>query len=132
MMLAPSYFFVEKQTPVFHTSTKNQQVALLREYIVGNLDQPINLTQMEAISGLSARVLQKEFKSTYDCSPIQWLREQRLSKASQLLRNPSAGTTVSSVAAACGFDDFSEFARRYRALYHELPSETLKKSLLGG
>jgi len=130
MMLAPSWFFAAIESPLLHSASKEKQLTHLCEYITSNLDQPLSLTTLESISGLSGRVLQKEFKKTHDCAPLQWVREQRLAKARHLLNMPTAYTTVSSVAAQCGFDNFSDFARRYSLLYQELPSETLKKALL--
>lgn len=101
----------------------------LCEHLANNLGQPLNLSDLEELSGISARVLQQEFRKRTGYSPLQWLREQRLEKARQLLSAPNQTTRVSQVALVCGFDSFSDFASRYRLRFGELPSETLRRAL---
>ena len=127
MMLAPKHFFSE--TVLSELRPRNRILDHLCDYVSGNLDQTFNLTKLELVSGISARVLQLEFKKRYATTPLQWVREQRLSKAHELLNNPLISTTVSEVAATCGFDNFGDFAKRYAVAYGELPSQTLKKAL---
>jgi len=128
MMLAPDCFFSGNNIDAAVGHPKKRMLDNLCDYIVGNLDQPFDLTRLELISGMSARMLQLEFKKRYAATPLQWVREQRLIKAHALLRNPQMTTTVSTIAADCGFDNFSDFAKRYAAVFGELPSETLKKA----
>jgi AraC-like DNA-binding protein len=128
MMLAPELFFPEESDRRKNGKARVDVINFLCEFVAANSDQPINLTTLESVSGLSARVLQQEFKKRYACSPLQWVREQRLDHARQMLQIPSVITTVSMVAAQCGFDNLSDFAKRYLQRFKELPSETLRKS----
>lgn len=129
MMLSPGDFLdVESDIPRIGKS-RNDVIDFLCDYVAANLDQTINLTTLESISGISGRVLQQEFKKRHHCSPLQWVREQRLVNAHSLLMHPTVDTRISTVAAMCGFNNFSEFAKSYAIRYGELPSETLRNKL---
>lgn len=128
MMLAPEAFLPGTPLNDDNNSLKGRTLDYLCNYVVSNLDQSFDLTQLELVSGLSARTLQNEFRRQYAMSPMQWIREQRLSQARDLLLYPQASTTVSWVATHCGFDNLSDFSRRYFTRYRELPNETLKKT----
>lgn len=99
---------------------------LVCEYIRENLIRPISLTDLQRISGLSVRSLQYAFAKKYDCSPMEWVREQRLYIAHEQLKNATEATTVSQVSAGLGYFNFGNFARLYKQKFGELPSETLK------
>lgn len=129
MMLAPELFFTGNASWDAMAQPRKRVLDYLCEYIVGNLDQPLDLSKLELVSGMSVRMLQLEFKKRYATSPLQWVRKQRLAQAREMLQCANHSTTISAVAVHCGFDNFSDFARRYAAVYHELPSETLKKAL---
>jgi transcriptional regulator GlxA family with amidase domain len=46
--------------------------------------------------------------------------------AKAMLTTPEAGTSVTSVAFACGFSNLGHFAKDYFQGFGELPSETLR------
>jgi AraC family ethanolamine operon transcriptional activator len=75
---------------------------------------------------VSARTLEYAFRERFGVTPVRFLRLHRLNAAHTALRRASRGDTVSTVALRCGFGDFGHFARDYRDLYGELPSETLR------
>ena len=128
MMLAPNQFFKDNSYER-RVSSKNDTIKFLCEFMSENLSQTINLTLLESVSGLSARMLQIEFQKAFQCSPLQWLKSQRLSVARQMLMNPKHGETVSRIAAECGYSNFSDFANQYFQRFAELPSNTLKRSI---
>ncbi|RKP53430.1 helix-turn-helix transcriptional regulator [Pararobbsia silviterrae] len=81
------------------------------------------LTEMEILSGLSARALQYMFKARFGCSPMDWLREQRLQLARRrLLQNDFV--TISQLAQDCGFGAASQFSGLYKARFGVTPSRT--------
>ncbi len=59
---------------------------------------------------------------------VKYVRRRR---ARDLLAGPDDKTTVTGVALACGFSNLGHFARDYRALFGELPSQTLRKRQWG-
>jgi AraC-like DNA-binding protein len=127
MMLTPEQFIKNSQIEI-PQDNRSQVIEHLCDYLASNINQALNLTTMETVSGLSARILQTEFQKRFGCSPIQWIKQQRLSQAHDLLRNAHEQTTISSIAAQCGYSNFSEFSRQYQEKFGLLPSETLKLS----
>lgn len=88
-----------------------------------------DLRALAARIGVSPRQLQRSFRSGLSCAPRDWLREQRLQKARQLL---STAPSVKHVAYALGFRQESQFCRDFKARFghspsRELPSRTLRQ-----
>lgn len=121
------------QPELFFPATKNAAAQLpddrrldrVCDYILSRIDQPITLTELERLSGLSARGLQYAFLRRFQCTPTAWVRQERLELARTRLAAAAPGTTVLSIAIACGFGNPGLFARYYRKRFGELPSETL-------
>lgn len=99
------------------------------QYIQAHQDQTITLSALEHVSGLSERSLQLAFQKHYQCTPMQWVRTQRLTTARERLLHATIGTTVTAVALLCGFNKPSEFSHQYKLRFGELPSTTLQRSL---
>ncbi|MCT0224126.1 AraC family transcriptional regulator [Synechococcus sp. CS-1328] len=98
----------------------------LLEWIQAHLHTPITLTQMELRSAYSRRSLQILFQERFGCSPMQWLKAQRLEAARQALLHPDADDTVATIARRHGFADLSGFAMGFRRRYGVLPSGVLR------
>jgi AraC family ethanolamine operon transcriptional activator len=75
---------------------------------------------------VSARTLEYAFRERFGVTPVRFLKLHRLNAAHNALRRASRDDTVSAVAIRCGFSDFGHFARDYRELFAQLPSETLR------
>jgi AraC-like DNA-binding protein len=101
------------------------------QYIQAHQDQAITLSELEHVSGMSERNLQIEFQKRYQCTPMQWIRSQRLASARERLLQAVPGTTVTAVALICGFNKPSTFAHYYKLRFGEQPSTTLARSTLG-
>ena len=95
------------------------------DYMRDHLDKQVSLTELESVSGLSARSLQYAFQKRFDCSPLQWLMQARLDQARAKLLSPDAQTNVTRVALDAGFTNPGNFARKYFERFSELPSRTL-------
>ena len=111
--------------------SKVQIVDDLLAWIATHLDQPILLADLEAQSGYSQRSLRNIFHERFGCGPVQWIRQQRLELARRQLLSPSPGATVSTVAAACGYEHLSQFSRDFRAAHGQRPSELLREGRRG-
>lgn len=129
VMLAP-----ETLAPAFArgpTSASSAAIGHVTEYIVGHLDQPITLSDLERVSGLSARTLQVAFRRAHGCSPREWIRRRRLVVARERLLVADKGTTVVAVALASGFTRPGAFATAYTQRFGESPSDTLARGRRG-
>lgn len=98
------------------------------DFVMSKLGAPVGLSDMEHVSGLSRRSLQYAFSKKYGCTPMQWVREQRLLKAHLMLREAGPEDTVTSIAILCGFVNVGAFSGIYRKRFGELPSARLRYS----
>src|SRR5215471_13688729 len=85
------------------------------------------LASLAAACGVAPRTLQKHFRRFLGRTPVAFLRELRLDQARQQLLRPAATTSVTDVAAGCGFNHLGRFAAWYLRRYGESPSATLKR-----
>lgn len=96
-------------------------------YMEANREQPVMITELCSRVGASRRTLQYSFESIVGVSPVQYLRATRLNGVRRGLLKAKPGTTVADVAAEWGFLHLSQFAKDYRELFGEKPSDTLEK-----
>lgn len=100
------------------------RINLACEYALANLGDRITLTDLEAVSGLSARNLQYGFQKQFGCSPMTWIRNERLNAARDLLRARGEESSVTQAALAFGFSNLGNFSRLYRERFGEYPTAT--------
>lgn len=86
-------------------------------------------TELAEQAGVSVRTLQSATQAICGMSPHRYSRVLRLWSVRKQLRKGSGLRSVKSCAIAHGFWHLSEFAASYRAVFGELPSETLQRSL---
>jgi len=99
------------------------------EYLRSHLDQPLTLTDLCEALGTSSRALCYGFQEIFGMSPMAYLKTLRLQSVFRALKTPrSSPKTVTEVATQFGFYHLGFFARDYRQMFDELPSETLKRS----
>ncbi len=90
-------------------------------------NRPLTKTEMEKISGLSARSLQYAFLKKFGCSPMEWQKRERLHIAYDRLNKAYEETSVTELSLDLGFSSPSRFAAYYRSLFGESPQETRKR-----
>lgn len=105
------------------------QVRRVEEFIEQNWDSPIEIEMLASVGGVSVRSLFYSFRKSRGMTPMAFARQVRIRHARAMLANPVPGTTVTSVALACGFGNAGHFARYYAECYGEKPSETLGSRL---
>jgi AraC family ethanolamine operon transcriptional activator len=105
-----------------------QRVNLAREFMGASLQagQLPSIIDICMQTGVSARTLQHAFCEVMQMTPVAYLRILRLNKVRSTLQTAvTADMTVTQVAMLWGFLHLGEFARDYRRLFGERPSETL-------
>lgn len=105
-----------------------EAIELARDYIVEHSNDALRISEVAAAAGMSVRLLQRNFRDRFGCSPLQYLVECRLENARIRLETAGPADTVTSIAWECGFIQLGLFAARYRGRFGELPSETLKRT----
>lgn len=110
-----------------HTSGVQRALTRAREYIEGNLERTLLISEVAAYAGTSQRTLERGFAAELGVTPEQYVRAIRLHKVRQILLKPNVDEdrSVTSVANRCGFNHLGRFAKEYRRFFGELPSETL-------
>lgn len=121
LMLRPD-LFLRDSVPASGSFRRLDDVC---DYMRMHLDRQVTLTELESVSGLSARTLQYGFQKRFGCTPLQWLSNARLDQARRRLLNPDRETNVTRVALDAGFTNPGNFARKYFERFGELPSQTL-------
>jgi AraC-like DNA-binding protein len=95
----------------------------LIDFIRANLDQPLRLSELEAQSHYSRRALQYAFRERLQSSPKQWIREQRLALALEILQRQGHQLSVKAVALRCGYLHVSQFSRDFKSRFGISPSQ---------
>jgi len=99
------------------------------EWAADSPEETLNLLELSQIAGVSLRQVQHAFKAYTGMTPTHWLRLRRLNSAHrELLSRTPMETTVAEVAMSWSFWHLGRFSSSYRALFKELPSETLKRA----
>jgi AraC family transcriptional regulator, ethanolamine operon transcriptional activator len=96
-------------------------------FLRDNLGEPVTVTDLSRIAGVSERTLRAAFHDVIGISPKRYALAQRLQAARQALCSADPETTtVTDVAMMFGFFELGRFAGRYRHTFGEVPSETLR------
>ena len=101
-------------------------VRLVLDHLETTGDRPLHISEICASLHLSRRSLHRAFQEVFGIGPVTFLRQKRLCTVYSALRASSTGaTTVSEVAMQQGFVELGRFARDYRIMFGEYPSQTL-------
>jgi len=107
-----------------------QRIRTVIDTIEAEAQRPLTLSALAARSGVSARNLQKGFQRHMGISPMAYLRQVRLRRAHQALREGDPSTdTVASIAYQWGYIHPGRFAADHIARYGEAPSVTLRRNV---
>jgi len=126
MLLEPNLFLKQvhsKTNPAF----SRRKIDRVCDYAVSRLHQTITLTELEHIGRMSKRSLHYAFQSRFGCTPLQWVRQERLMLARSQIHNAKNSSSITSIAISCGFNKPARFADYYNRHFGELPSVTLAR-----
>lgn len=91
--------------------------ALLRlgealSHLERNIQQEVNLDELASIAHMSRRSFQRVFQAAMGVSPLTWLINQRIQRASAMLRHTDK--RITEIAFDVGFNDSNYFTRQFR------------------
>lgn len=95
-----------------------------RDHIEAHLDQPLALSTLCALTGVSVRTLQNGFRQFLGQSPVNYIRDQRLLAVQRALQRGEG--SVTEVLLRFGINTPGHFTRHYRQRFGCRPSDTLK------
>lgn len=93
-------------------------------YMEENLSRPLYLEAIAQEACLSKFHFCREFKRFFGVTPIQYVLQRRIARATSLLRGKE--TSISQVAMLCGFSDQSEFTKWFKKTMGLTPSSYRK------
>ena len=98
--------------------------------IEASAESTMAMSELVEVTNASERALRAGFRKYLDMSPTRYMRLRTLNRARRRLAASEPGeTSVAEVAADLGVWDLGRFAARYRGLYGELPSSTLRNTI---
>lgn len=120
-------------TPLPNAASTDRRLERVLDFIGLNLDQPLSLSVLVEQSNYSRRSIHYAFQERFNCSPMQWIRQQRMILAMQRLQESQSGrTTVRAIAAECGYNSLGRFYVDFQRAYGCRPSAVLRGMALNG
>ena len=107
--------FIRREPPQSRAS-----LAPLLEWMLGNLNRPLDVDSLAARARVSPRTFARRFREQTGTTPLQWLLMARVRRAQELLE--TSGASVEEVAAAAGFESPVTFRARFRRTVGLSPS----------
>jgi AraC-like DNA-binding protein len=103
-------------------------IARFEEFLAENHDRPLYLAEICAAIGVLERTLRNCCQEHLGMGPARylWLRRMHLARRALITANP-AMATVATIAMDHGFWELGRFSVRYRALFGESPSASLRR-----
>ena len=115
---------VEVCRPPASYLARRQVVNRAIDLVAAHPDALLTVGDLCRLLQVSRRTLQLHFEDVLRISPLQYLRAFRLSRVRALLHAEGGQLRIQDAAARWGFWHLSQFARDYKRLFGELPSET--------
>jgi AraC-like DNA-binding protein len=104
-----------------------QIVHRLDEFLQAHFDEPIYMSQLCDVTGVSERSLRNACYAVCGTSPKRYLTRRRMEAVRKALADAQPGeATVTRIATDYGFFELGRFAAVYSSLFGERPSQTLR------
>jgi AraC-like DNA-binding protein len=116
--------------PPFDTKLRQHQQIVIRRFhavLEAAADQSLDIPEVSRAIGVSSRTLRAACQTQLGLSPTQYLMLRRMHAVRRtLLQADPAIARVTAIATEHGFWEFGRFAQKYRQIFGETPSKTLK------
>lgn len=100
----------------------------IEEWIDAHYADAITVSDLARVGVIGVRSMQLAFQRLRGHSPMESVLQRRLRHARQRLSSAKPGLTVTQVATDSGFYNFGRFSARYRQMFGESPSQTLRRT----
>jgi AraC family transcriptional regulator len=95
------------------------------DYMKANLAQDLSIFDLATLASMSESHLSRSFKQSAGISPYQYLLQQRVERAKQLLEKRSI--IISSIALDCGFANQTHLTKVFRQMTGMTPKAYQKR-----
>jgi AraC family transcriptional regulator len=108
-------YAVSKPTLEFKANgLSRSQLQRVIDYIQANLTQDLSILDLATLTGMSESHFSRSFKRSVGISPYQYLMQQRVERAKQLLAQRSFA--ISTIALDCGFANQTHLTKVFRQM----------------
>lgn len=111
-------------SPAFSPSLRERDISRLDQvlhYLRKNKSEPVSLEQVATMARMSPKSFCRFFKSNTGKTLVEYLHELRIGEACRLLLETDR--SISEIAFDCGFNNLSNFNRRFRRVKNTTPRE---------
>lgn len=112
--LLRQYATAKPHVPIYEGGLSQRQLVQVLDYINDHLDQEIKLADLAALLGMSQFHFCHLFKQAIPTTPYQYLLQQRIERAKQLLKQTDQ--SIMEIALQCGFNSHSHLSKQFRQL----------------
>ena len=98
--------------PIYEGGLPTRQLQQILDYIDTHLDQDIKLANLAQLLDMSQFHFSRLFKQSIGMSPYQYLIQQRVERAKQLLKQTDY--FIADIALECGFNSHSHLSKQFR------------------
>ncbi|WP_299006560.1 helix-turn-helix transcriptional regulator [uncultured Shewanella sp.] len=90
-------------------------------YLLLEMSNEVNLTQVVSKMATNRNKLSLAFKTHYGATPLNWLKQQRMEKASQLLIHTQQ--SIADITFAVGYKDSNHFSTAFKQHHGVSPKQ---------
>jgi AraC family transcriptional regulator len=119
--LLRQYAIDKPHLPIYKGGLPERQLLQILEYIHESLDREVKLADLAALLGMSQFHFSHLFKQAVGTSPYQYLLQQRVERAKQLLKQTDQ--SIMDIAFLCGFNSHSHLSKQFRQLTGMTPKD---------
>lgn len=107
--------------PFIVPTTQNERVRPIIDYISDNIAQPLTLAEVSSRFNMSERSLSRLFQAELSISFLQYLKQRRIIKSTELMLH--TGANLTQIAYETGYQSLSAFSATFQQIMHMRPSE---------
>ncbi|MGB3300620.1 MAG: AraC family transcriptional regulator [Phormidesmis sp.] len=112
------------------SSLSPSQLARVIDYMKANLAQDLSILDLATLAGMSKAHFSRGFKQSIGTAPYQYLMQQRVERAKQLLKQPALKQqtlSISDIALECGFANQTHLTKVFRQMTGTTPKAYQKR-----
>lgn len=116
-----AYRPIVSQRPSEKIIRNNERIKIMLQYIQEHCDEQITVSMLAEQAMISESECLRCFRNTIGTSPIQYLKQFRIQKATELLT--STNDKIANISELCGFQDVSYFVKTFREMKGKTPTD---------
>ena len=102
------------QLPIYEGGLPQRQLMQVLDYIDAHLGQNLKLENLAQLLDMSQFHFSRLFKQSMGLAPYQYLTQQRVERAKQLLKQTDQ--SIVNIALHCGFNSHSHLSKKFRQI----------------